>query len=61
MYLVYTRGFKGPVPEKWSELFVNTNGKPISSLAKHKLTEQEAALPFSVLSKMYPPPVMADD
>jgi hypothetical protein len=56
-YLVYVRGSRGPVAQKWRELFFGVAGdKKTDVLAHYPLPEIDWPLPFHVLERLYPPP-----
>jgi hypothetical protein len=56
MFLVYVRGPSGLQPQRWSELFHDSWGRPYPQVATHKLAAEESFLPLDVLAKKYPPP-----
>jgi hypothetical protein len=58
--LVYTRGLRGPAPEKWPEPILDMMGKERPALAKHKLSKSESKLSLNKLMAKYPPPVMGE-
>lgn len=52
-YLVYIQGLRGPEAQIWAE-DMTRDGKPIPTLAKHKLTPLEANLEINELKRRYP-------
>lgn len=53
-YLVYIQGLCGPEAQIWNGELLTRDGKPISTLAKHKLTPLEANLEINELKRRYP-------
>lgn len=56
MYLIYTRGLRGPSAAKVPELPTDGSGRALAVLAKHALTAEQYALPIRVLEQFYPAP-----
>lgn len=56
-FLVYTRGLFGPTPEKWPEMLFDMDGKPVKTLALHKLNEADATLSLDKLALKFPAPI----
>ncbi len=52
-YLVWINGLRGPEAQLWSD-DLTREGKPIETLAKHKLTPLEANLSLTELANRYP-------
>lgn len=55
-YLVYIRGSRGPVAQKWPEMLVGVNSKHYPHLSCHELKQEEVDLPINMLVRLYPPP-----
>ena len=55
-HLVWVKGLKGPVPEKWpvGDLVGGRAGK--IELARHPLKRDEYGLAIAILEQRYPPP-----
>lgn len=56
-YVVWVRGLSGPEIQKWTDMMIGANGRPRDHLSAHAVPPDIYALPFSVLEKLYPPPM----
>jgi hypothetical protein len=62
MFLIYVHGMKGPQPRGEVETIpINSQGKPLPTLAKHELKPDEQALSLKMLEKIYPAPQADND